>query len=292
MPSRVHEMLLLLFRNRPALAPELLRDALHVELPTYSEVRLESADLTDIVPAEYRADLVVLLVDGKPVLGIIVEVQLRPDPRKRFSWPVYVAGLHARLACPCCLLVITASAKTARWASKPINTGPGGQLLPFVVSPDGVPVITDPELAKRDPELAVLSVMAHGHGDVETAVKIALSAASSTAGLEADTRVLYFDLIEAALGDAARKAFAMLPKSYEFQGPTFKKGKLEGERAGKLEGQALMGAEAVLTILQTRGLVPTEPQRERLVACKDLDSIKAWIAKAVTAPSVGALFDE
>jgi hypothetical protein len=33
MPSHLHEALLLLFRNRPALAPELLRDALHVALP-------------------------------------------------------------------------------------------------------------------------------------------------------------------------------------------------------------------------------------------------------------------
>lgn len=76
MPSLTHEALLLLFRNRPELAPELLRDALHLTLPAYSEVRLESADLTDVNPAEYRADLFVLLVDGKPVLGIVVEVQL------------------------------------------------------------------------------------------------------------------------------------------------------------------------------------------------------------------------
>ena len=73
-PSLAHEALLLLFRNRPELAPELLRDALHIALPAYSEVRLESTELTDLSPAEYRADLVVLLVDGKPVLGIVVEV--------------------------------------------------------------------------------------------------------------------------------------------------------------------------------------------------------------------------
>src|ERR1019366_8630796 len=85
MPSLSHEALLLLFRNRPELAPELLRDALHVQLPAYSEVRLESSDLTDITPAEYRADLVVLLVDGTPVLGIVVEVQLQRDDRKRFT---------------------------------------------------------------------------------------------------------------------------------------------------------------------------------------------------------------
>jgi predicted transposase YdaD len=194
------------------------------------------------------------------------------------------------------LLVVTASGKTARWASEPIVTGPGGQLLPLVVGPEGVPVITDPERAKQDPELAVLSVMAHGHGDVETAVKIALSAATATAQLDEDTRVLYSDLIEAALSEAARKAFAMLPQGYEFQGPTYKKAMAEGRREGKLEGKAegkLEGkAEAVLTILQTRGLLPSDAQRERILACHDLDSIKAWIAKAVTTPSVDALFDE
>jgi hypothetical protein len=33
MPSLLHEALVLLFRNRPELAPELLRDALRIELP-------------------------------------------------------------------------------------------------------------------------------------------------------------------------------------------------------------------------------------------------------------------
>ena len=42
-------------------------------------MRIESADLTEVVPAEYRADLIVLLVDGKPVLAIVVEVQLSRD---------------------------------------------------------------------------------------------------------------------------------------------------------------------------------------------------------------------
>jgi hypothetical protein len=58
MPSQLHEALLLLFRNRPTLAPELMRDALHCELPAFTEARIDSADLTDVKPAEYRADLV------------------------------------------------------------------------------------------------------------------------------------------------------------------------------------------------------------------------------------------
>jgi hypothetical protein len=87
MPSMLHESVVLLFRNRPELAAELLRDALGVRLPPYVGARIESADLSEAVPTEYRADLVVLLVNGEPVLAIVVEVQLRIDERKRFTWP-------------------------------------------------------------------------------------------------------------------------------------------------------------------------------------------------------------
>jgi hypothetical protein len=140
MPSITHEALLVLFRNRPEVAPELLRDMLHVALPAYSEVRIESADLTDIDPAEYRADLVVLLVDGKPVLGIVVEVQLQEAARKRFTWPVYVAGLRARLKCPACILVVTPDEAVAKWCRKPIEIGPPGNAFsPFVIGPASGP---------------------------------------------------------------------------------------------------------------------------------------------------------
>jgi hypothetical protein len=60
-----------------------------VEPPAYTEARVEAADLTDLEPAERHADLVVLLVDGKPVLRIVIEVQLSRDPDKRRPWPAY-----------------------------------------------------------------------------------------------------------------------------------------------------------------------------------------------------------
>src|SRR5262249_37794877 len=102
MPSHLHEVLLELFRNRPQLAPDVLRDALHIGLPAYRNARIEAADLTDIKPTEYRADLVVLLTQEKPVYGIIVEVQLARSERKLFAWRSELAcaiplpGLPAR----------------------------------------------------------------------------------------------------------------------------------------------------------------------------------------------------
>jgi len=38
-----------------------------------------------------------------------------------------------------------------------------------VIGPEGIPQVTDPDLAVREPQLAVLSVLAHGGGEVETA---------------------------------------------------------------------------------------------------------------------------
>lgn len=215
MPSLSHEVLLLLFRNRPELAPELLQEALGVELPAYTEVRVESADLTEAVPAEYRADLVVLLVDGKPVFAIVVEVQLARDDRKRFTWPVYAAGLRARFECQAVVLVVTPGMDVARWAAEPIVLGPGNSFTALVLGPDAVPVITDQARAEAEPELAVLSVMAHGKSDVERAVQIALAAVAGAKRVsDRDLSVLYSDLIDAALSEAARKAFQMLPQGY------------------------------------------------------------------------------
>jgi hypothetical protein len=81
----LHEAMVLLFRNRPDLAPELLRRVFGIELPPFAEVRVASAELSEVVPREYRADLIVMLLDGRPVLAIVLEVQLSRDPDKHTS---------------------------------------------------------------------------------------------------------------------------------------------------------------------------------------------------------------
>ena len=240
MPSQLHEALLQLFRNRPLLAPELLRDALHVALPKFTEARIDSADLTDVQPAEYRADMVVLLLDGVPVLGIVVEVQLSRDERKRFVWPVYAATLRARLECPVCLLVVTADEAVARWAARPIEIGNGSRLVPLVLRPSGVPEVTDEVQAQSDPELAVLSAMAHGKDvDTEKSVQIALAARSAALGLDQDRSRLYFDLVLTHLSEAARRALqAMDPMKYEFQSDFARHYIALGQAQGEVRGRA------------------------------------------------------
>lgn len=286
MPSHLHEALLLLFRNRPALAPELIRHALHAALPEYREARIESADLTDIQPAEYRADLVVMLLQEKSVFGIVVEVQLGHDEDKLYVWPAYTANLRARIRCPVCLLVITPDEGVARWARKSIELGGDNRWTPWVVGPSGVPEITDETHAREDPELAVLSAMAHGQdADTAKAAQIAWNAQLASLGLDADRQTLYFDLTMHSLSEAARRALqAMDPAKYEYQSEFarryFSQGKAEGKAEGKVEGRA----DIVLKLLALRfGALPAAVEaRIRGGGAEELDGIAARVLIART----------
>ena len=282
MPSQLHEALLLLFRNRPALAPELLRDALQIELPVYAEARIDSADLTDIQPAEYRADLIVLLLHGAPVLGIVVEVQLSIDDRKSFVWPVYVTGLRARLECPVCLLVVTPDERVARWASEAIELGGGNRFSPLVLRPASVPEVTDESQALCDPELAVLSAMAHGRdADSAKSVRIALAAQMAALGLDDDRSRLYFDLIHSSLSEAARRALqAMDPVKYEYQSDFARRYVAQGRAEGRAEGRA-----ALITKLLAARFGPLgDDMRHRIAAASidELDAIGERLLSAAT----------
>src|SRR5262249_731225 len=134
-------------------------------------------------------------------------------------WPAYVANLRARLECPVCLLVVTADDAVARWAAKPVAMGGLYKFAPYVLGPSGVPEITDEGEARDNPELAVLSAMAHGRDDdVARSARIAIYAQTATAGLDADRSKLYFDLILNSLSEAARNALSSMDAyTYEYQ---------------------------------------------------------------------------
>ena len=289
MPSFDHESLVLLFRNQPELAAQLLREALHLDLPAYTEARLASSDLTEVVPTEFRADAVVLFVGDKPVLGVIVEVQLSRDERKRFTWPAYVSVLRARHECPVELLVVAPDRAVATWAAAAISLdlADASLVCPRVLGPDAIPVVTDAEQAARRPELAVLSAMAHGKGDAETAVAIARAASSALGLLPDDQQMLYFILIESALGDAARKAFEMLPEAEKI----VEKFISERQQRSFDKGRAAEKAADVLEVLDARELVATEAERERILGCEELETLTRWHRRAVTVASVDALFE-
>ena len=108
MPSLDHQAPLFLIDKDPDLLPRLIRTCLGVKLPDYIEARVTEADFSQLVPAEYDADKVLLLHTGArhPIYGIISEVQRSCDEDKRYTWPLYTAALRARWHCPTCLVIL------------------------------------------------------------------------------------------------------------------------------------------------------------------------------------------
>src|SRR5262249_33169453 len=237
MPSMAHEVLVDLFKNRPALAAELLVEVLGEALPPYTEARLASTDLTEIQPAEYRADAVVVLLAGDvPVQVIIVEVQLAVDPRKRLSWPAYVTVSRAIHGCPADLLVVAPDPEVADWCAEPIETGVSGFVLrPPVLRRSAVPVVTELGEAARRPELGVLSALAHG-ATAEGAT-IASAVLPAIRGLDDDRARFYYDLVYNSLNEAARRALETMMKGYEYQSDFAKKYVAQGRAEGRTEGR-------------------------------------------------------
>lgn len=296
MPSQLHEALLLLFRNRPQLAAELLREALHVELPPYERATIESAELTDIQPAEYRADLVVSLRGRKAALGIVVEAQLQTNEDKRYSWPVYVANLRARLKCPVCLLVVTPREAVARWARRPIDLGGGNRFQPLVIGPSGVPEIADEQQARSDPELAVLSALAHGRDpDSEKVKRIAQAAMAASIGLDVQRSTLYFDLVWQALNPAVRKALqSMETGKYEYQSEFARRyvaeGEAKGKAEGRAEGEAKGKAELLMKLLTLRFGPLSEETLVRLRSATG-EEMELFAERVLAARSLDEIFD-
>jgi hypothetical protein len=292
MPSIAHEIWVDLFRNRPSLAAEILIEALGVALPPFTEARLASTDLTEIQPAEYRADIVVVLLDrDRPVRVIIVEVQLAVDPRKRLSWPAYVTVSRAVHGCPADLLVVAPDPNVAGWCAEPIEIGvPSFILRPPVLRRTSVPVVTDLGEAARRPELGVLSAMAHG--ETEQGATIAAAVLPAIRGLEDERARFYYDLVYNSLNEAARRELEGMMKGYEYQSDFAKKYVAQGLAEGLTQGRAKEAANNLLSVLRVRGIVVSDAVREHILAQNNPERLERWLEKAVVATSVAEVIDE
>jgi hypothetical protein len=233
-PSFLHEILADLFRERPLLGPELLGACagLRVEGAT---AEVGSIDLTQVVPAQYRSDAMIVLRDasGKAVAAVIVEVQLRNDEDKLLTWPLYVAAARASYGCPAILLVLAPDPAVARWAGQPIDLGhPGFALRPIAIDYAQVPRLPDAAAARVAPQLAVLAAMAHPElGTAETAE-------AGIAELPEDQQKLYWDVIWSGLPEHVRQLLeARMIKGYEYQSDFARKYVAQGREEGRDEGR-------------------------------------------------------
>jgi hypothetical protein len=191
MPSLAHHALVDLFREQPALIPHLLAGALGIELPRGVACRVTDSNLDRLRPVERRADLVLELTRrGRPVLSIIVEVQRRRDARKWLAWLDYLISKRRR--CRACVLVIATDARVAAWAARPFHLGPVNEALRvWVLGPEQIAPIVDPDAARENPDLAFLSALTHAITTPETLA----AAFAGFPGLPGDRSALYYTVL-------------------------------------------------------------------------------------------------
>jgi hypothetical protein len=299
--SQDHEFLVELFRRRPELARELLRLCANIEIPG-TNAETASMDITQVAPTEYRADAVIVMRDanGRPIHAVVVEVQLYIDRKKQFTWPVYVAGLRARLECPVTLLVIAREPAVAAWASRQIIIGIGMSLFPRVVSFADVPAILEPLDSRAQPELSIISALAH-----EDELGVVRMALEELRHLPEDEQHVYFDLLNQYLPEAFRR-LEMDFKNYEFKGEIALRnqaigrergrdeGRVEGRDEGRVEGRVEgrdEGRRQVLCMqIATKFGLDEKRVEARLVAL-DSSQLAILVGRILTASTLEALFE-
>jgi hypothetical protein len=296
----MHEALIELFHEHPSLAATLLGDVLRIKLPEWRQARLDAAEANDLPHTEYRADAVVTLCDrDRPVLSVVVEVQLRPDPAKRWSWPVYLATLRARLRCPVALLVVCPDTRTAAWCGEPIELNQDGWVLqPRVAGPNQIPI------AANTPEVAILAGLAHAAGPASHQALDAASAALDT--IDSDLAIRYSEIMLAALPEAARRYLEaqMSTHTFEFQSDYARRLRAEARAEALAEARAEALAEAraeariegeakaLFDVLAARGWDVPDEVRRRITTCRDPEQLNRWLLRAVNAASLDDIFEQ
>ena len=117
---------------------------------------------------------------------------------------------------------------------------------------------------------------------VETAVEVALAASTAARDLDRDRFLLSFGLIRAALGEAARKAFGMHSQGLWFFD--------EAQQQSYEKGRVAEKAADVLDVLDARGIALSAQQRDRVLGCTDLGTLKQWLRRAATVALADELF--
>ncbi|GAA2069783.1 hypothetical protein [Actinomadura alba] len=291
MPTREHEFWLELIDDQPSFTAVLLRWAGIDQIPPFAQVRVDSGDLAEYNPTEYRADKVVSFyadpMDKRPVLAVILEMQRRYVDEKHWSWPAYVANLRGRRRCPVLLVVICPNETEAEKCREPIPLGnPGSVLCPLVIGQRDVPVILNSDQA-TDPLDVVVSAFVHGAGPAGE--KVFTTLLDMMEQVEAVRGQTYLDNVLAVQPEPARRLLEILmtARTREYKSDFFRRAYGEGKAEGKAEGEA----KAILEVLAARDLTLSEEARVRITSCTDLDQLENWIRRVATVESVEDLFD-
>ncbi len=290
LPPSPHDAILDLLKQ----CPELLLLGYEMSsghaLPDYDELTIASETTLPTRQSALRADVVVVLKrQGKVVLVLVVEVQLRVDPKKPASLVSYGLSAHRAFEAPVVVVILTSSRAVERWASRPLSVGLVGlSYSPVVVGPSKLPRIDSEEAAAASPLVAILSAIAHARAkDAAAMLPATFAALEALPSPLGELRAEIVDILLRTLEPVARQQLEVaMQKSYEIRNPVFRKFLLDSRAEGEARGRA----EDVLAVLDARGIAVPEGVAERVRACVDLDELGKLVRRAVVVASAEELF--
>jgi hypothetical protein len=266
-----------------------------IKLPGTPSVAVSATDMSDVIPKQYLADMVVVISDaatGRAALSVIIESQLREDETKQYSWPVYVASARRIRGCPAAvLLVICPDPAEAIKCAQLIRTGhPGFDLAPIVISPHNAPGTDD-----TTPWLTVFAACM-GAIDLEDKANAShvLSAINQTRTGIADRRRMTAIILnlasEAARAILEEMSMALPDVKNDFLDRLEAEAVARGLARGMAQGTVSAKAGDVLKVLAARDLTPSETQRKQVSECTDLGQLDRWFDRALTASTIDQVF--
>jgi hypothetical protein len=289
MVSSPHEAMHRIFQHDTQLFSRVSK-VLGFDLPAPDSVTILPTDLTETGPVERRVDTL-LRLDSAEHGGFIlaIEAQGKKDTAKPASWAYYTAFLWTKYRLPTALMVVCQDHATAEWAQRPVASGPPQlptlTLRPLVAGTHNMPLITDPAEAHADLVLAALSAITHaGDPDIGAILK-----ALSTA-LRDEHEDIADPIIEFTAQGLGNRPAKELWRNLVAVDLSFYKSYIAEEIRD--EGRVSAYAKAILTVLEQRGIDVPADARRRITDCHDPETLHTWLARAATASSAAAIFED
>ena len=141
--------------------------------------------------------------------------------------------------------------------------------------------------ACSDLTFAVFSALTHGRSSEVGAILEALAGALNA--IDGETALTLTEMAEAGLvGTAGQQKWSelmrkqLIPYKSEFRREGIEEGRAQGEAAGR--------ADAILQVLDKRGIAVDDASRVQIISCADLDILGDWLGRSLTATQVSDLF--
>ncbi|MFG2170647.1 hypothetical protein ACGFMO_04525 [Streptomyces niveus] len=287
MVSSPHEAMHRIFQEYPGLFSR-VSEVLGVAFSPPTSVAVLPTDLTESRPVERRVDTLLRLdTEHEEPLLLAVEAQGKKDTDKPASWTYYLSYLYAKYRTPPVLLVVCQDRATAEWAARPVHIGPRQwaslTLRPLVAGPHNMPLITNAADARKDLALATLSAITQADDPDIGAILKSLSAA-----LREAPESLAGPLVELTAQGLGKRPAAEQWRNLVAVDLSFYTSPLSEEIRD--EGRAAGRAEDILLALQQRDIPVSDEARERITTCTDLDVLRDWFLRSLTASSAEDVF--